>query len=325
MISDVSDISGQYGGLLIILIFTAMNKNFEDYLKAILEHYEVVKNGKDADLLENPTPGNLKKLCLQHLEKELSNADRQAFFNFFHPKDEQALYAHIKNMNADGLRTPSDFLRMRQGLTNNRQHANLVAVLVGFEPRPFTTFQNTLYTEEEEKTTAAIDTGVSKEEKARTDKTHQLPVKRNQAQDTPNHKPVTSRKRKIVLVAIAVLLFGGMSGFLIHKTTEKQCMVWKEDHFEKIDCQQSTISGIKGVEKIQAYNEELFAQQKIIPSDTTTFFKNGKSALYYLKKDNKYEFFTLPGKHPVHQDSDLRRVTKRIISRWEACENKSNP
>lgn len=307
-----------------------MNKNFEDYLKAILEHYEAVKNGKDADLLENPTPGNLKKLCLQLLEQEPSNADKQAFFNFFHPKEEQALYAHIRNMNADGLRTPSDFLRIKQGLTNNRQHANLVAVLIGFEPRPFTTFQNIVQTEEEEKkaveekTTAITDKEISKEEikqEEATTATPQQPEKQNQIQTIAKAKPTTARPRKIALVSTAVLLFGGMSGFLIHKTTEKQCMVWRENHYERIDCQQPTIQALMEVEKVQPYNEELFAQEKIIPTDTTTFFKNGKSAVYYLKTDNQYEFFKQPGFHPIHSERKLNRITKRIIRNWKNSKN----
>lgn len=306
-----------------------MNKNFEDYLKAILEHYETVKNGKDADFLEKPTPGNLKKLCVQLLEKGLNNADEQTFMNFFFPTGEQTLLGLTRTMNADSrLRTPSDFLRTEQGLTNNRPHANLVAVLVGFEPRPFTKFQDTFQIEneedkkaEEERTTAVTDTvempkNVTIEKKAPVAKEAPLQKKQNEIQDKTSYTLKTSRNKKIALVA-AVLLFGAMSGFIIHKTIEKHCMVWREDHFEKIECEQSTISSIAGIEKINPYNEELFAQQKIIPTDTTTFFKNGQSSVYYLLTDNKIEFFKQPGPHPVYSDRKLRRITKTIIRNWK--------
>jgi len=333
VISDVSDISAHYGGLLIILIYTAMNKNFEDYLKAILEHYEIVKNGKDADLLENPTPGNLKKLCLQLLEKGLSNSDEQLFMIFFHPTGEQTLFGIIRTMNADSrLRTPSDFLRSKQGLTNNRQHANLVAVVVGFEPRPFTTFQNRVQNEEEEKraeeekTAALAEKEISKEEIQQEEAKIAAPQHpEKQIQTVTKSKPNTARPRKIALVSAAVLLFGGMSGFIIHKTNEKQCMVWRENHYERIDCQQSTIHALMDVDKIQPYNEELFAQEKIIPTDTTTFFKNGKAVVYYLKKDKRYEFFKQPGFHPIYNDKKLRHITTRILSRWKSCSREENP
>jgi len=321
-----------------------MNKNFEDYIKAILEHYEIVKNGKDADLLEKPTPGNLKKLCVRLLEKGLSNSDEQTFMNFFFPTGQQTLLGLIRTMNADSrLRTPSDFLKTKQGLTNNRSHANLVAVMVGFEPRPFTTYQNTVHTEEdkkavEEKTNILASKEVPKEErkeentapdgkeeeKALAAETPLQPEKQNMVQTIIKFKSNVSRPRKIALASLAVILFGGMSGFIIHKTTEKQCMVWKDDHFERIDCEQSTISSLMGIDKIHPYNEELFEQQKIIPTDTTTFFKNGESAVYYLQTDNKLEFFKQPGFHPVYNDRKLRRITKTIIKNWKAGKNREN-
>lgn len=299
-----------------------MNNNFDDYLNAILEHYEIVKNGKDADLLQKPTPGNLKKLCIQLLENGLNNQDKTIFDSYFLPTGEQTLLGITRTVNADSrLRTPSDFLRTGQGLKDNRKHANLVAVLVGFEPRPFLVFQNAARTKNEREPFSLND---EKSTDIKKENTVAKPEKKTSHQNTIERtaiaKPKTSRNKKIALTTTASLLFFGMSGFIYHKATEEHCMVWKEDHFEKIDCEQSAISTIKGVEKIYPYNEALFEQEKIVPTDTTTFFKNGKSAVYYLQTDKKYEFFKQPGPHPVYQDRNLRRVTNRIISRWKASE-----
>lgn len=317
MISDVSDISAHYGGLLIILIFTAMNKNFEDYLKAILAHYELAKNGRDADLLEHPTPGNLKKLCIQFLERGLSSADEKAFLNFFHPKDEKALPGLIKNMNADGLRTPSDFLRSGLGLTNNRQHANLVAVLVGFEPRPFTKFQDILHEEKEEMPKDSLEekTIVVEKRKSVAEKETETEFPNKESKPTSTTAPFPKSTRNAFIV-LAVLLFCGLSGFIVYKSTEEKCMIWKDDHFERTDCEPTTISSFVNAVKIHPFNEEAFEKQhKIIPTDTTTFFKNGEPVLFYLKKDNKCDFFTLPGLHPVYRKA-LRPVSERIVRKY---------
>jgi len=326
-----------------------MNKNFEDYLKAILEHYEVVKNGKNADLLENPTPGNLKKLCLQLLEKGLSNADEKAFLNFFHPKEERALYAHIRNMSTDGLRTPSDFLRLKQGLTNNRQHANLVAVVVDFEPRPFTTFQNIIQEEKEKEELSkdiikekeentppsteaqkeefqAVEETIGKEkiaeeEKQKEDFAEAETVVESQVEERVTHfanrvddpKP-TDTQRKPYLIALAVILFVSLTGFFIHKTTEPKCMIWKEDHYEMIDCEQEAAMGLFSNDKIRPYNEALFeGMRKIIPTDTTTFFKDNEPVLFYYGRNN-YDFFTMDGVHPVN-GKELHPVSRRIVQR----------
>jgi len=135
-------------------------------------------------------------------------------------------------------------------------------------------------------------------------------------------KQTQSRTRKIAMATTAILLFGGMSGLLIHKTTEKQCMVWKENHYERVDCKQSATSNIMTVEKVYPYNEELFLQEKIIPTDTTSFFRDGKPIVYYLKHDNDYEFFKQPGFHPSYgSDRKLRPVTIRIVRNWENSKN----
>lgn len=174
-----------------------MNKNFEDYLKAILEHYEVVKNGKDADFLEKPTPGNLKKLCVQLLENGLNNADEQAFMNFFFPTKEQTLLGLTRTMNADSrLRTPSDFLRTKQGLTNNRQHANFVAVLIGFEPRPFTTFQNIHIEQEEKKNLVEEKKGFPNKRRVKRRKQYKKQQRRKGRKNNNDYSARVNRKEK---------------------------------------------------------------------------------------------------------------------------------
>jgi len=318
-----------------------MNKNFEDYKKAILAQYEIAKRDKNAELLEYPTPGNLKKLCLMLLEKGLSKADEDIFMNFFFPKEGQSLNGLIRNMNTDGLRTPSDFLKTGSGLTN-RFHANLVAVLVDFSPRPLTKYLDSISEELEdkdvvkEKTGAFLNTEVAKEvsdeestaaksteaakpkEEAKepTVKTFSLSEKLDEVQIITQSKPRISGSKRIALITIALLLFGGMSGFIFYKSTEERCMIWKDDHYERIDCEPVSVLSLVITPKIHPFNKELFEKQhKVIPTDTTTFFKNGEPVLYYLKQDNKCDFFTLPGWHPVNR-KELHPVTTRIIRKY---------
>lgn len=307
-----------------------MEEKFKDYLKAILNHYQIVRNGEDLYLLDDPTPANLKRLCLEVLDKNFKPKDEDVFNKFFEPQP-KTLHGAIKIINADSvLKTPSNFLRTGKPL-KKIEHADILAIILGFEPRPYAKFQRLKLGEKEEEEkkaveeipTALTDTEVPKEEikekeeeKVPTAETPH-PEKQNQIQAIVKLKPNASRPRKIALVSTAVLLFGGMSGFLIHKTTEKQCMVWKENHYERTDCQQPTIQALMAIEKVEPYNEELFAQEKITPTDTTTFFKNGRSAIFYLITDNKIEFFKQPGYHPIHTERKLRRITKTIMTNWK--------
>ncbi|WP_422350010.1 hypothetical protein [Flagellimonas sp.] len=97
-------------------------------------------------------------------------------------------------------------------------------------------------------------------------------------------------------LVIGVLLLGTLS-FFISKYYKKNCMIWVEDHYEKIRC--------SGLENERKLNEvELQKMRKIIPEIC-------EHELWYDKTDNKVTFFTYYGKHPTNGKT-LKRVTEHI-------------
>lgn len=148
-----------------------------------------------------------------------------------------------------------------------------------------------------------------------------------EARDSEN-KPT---KRKFFLRAIknktthrvggvfAVLLSSSyiISGFIF---PNKDCMVWKMDHYEAVNCDDEIIgSG----EKFVARNDELIKNmRKVNVCDTTTFFKYNKPVLWYGKSapGGDYEFFSYPGRHPI-TDKALKDVTGHIVSNTIATQN----
>ncbi|TDN87428.1 hypothetical protein DET49_112118 [Salegentibacter sp. 24] len=109
---------------------------------------------------------------------------------------------------------------------------------------------------------------------------------------------------------IALILFPliGVSAYVGYQNGKEECMIWQEDHFEKTTC-----SGAENEEILRAFRLENF--KKIAPTETTTFFKNGKAQVWYDKSNNELEFFTAPGTHPTN-DKTLKPITTYIIEKY---------
>lgn len=114
-----------------------------------------------------------------------------------------------------------------------------------------------------------------------------------------------SSKKTLAIISIIVIAVLGYIGF---KNGESNCMVWKHDHYEKVDC-----TGSIGEKKIVPY---IFNNlRKVEVSDTTTFFKNGEVQIWYDKSNNEVEFFTTPGIHP-NNGKTLKPISKYMIEKY---------
>lgn len=116
------------------------------------------------------------------------------------------------------------------------------------------------------------------------------------------------KKSKAWIIALILVPLIGVSAYVGYQNGKEECMIWQEDHFEKTTC-----SGAENEEILRAFRLENF--KKIAPTDTTTFFKNGKAQVWYDKSNNELEFFTAPGTHPTN-DKTLKPITTYIIEKY---------
>ncbi len=126
----------------------------------------------------------------------------------------------------------------------------------------------------------------------------------------PTAKPEEKgfKKNKVWSIALMLFLLLGASAYVGYQGGKEECMVWEEDHFEKTGC-----SGKENEELLVQFRFENF--KKIRPTDSTTFFKNGKVQVWYDKSNKELEFFTAPGIHPVNGKT-LKPVTSYIIEKY---------
>lgn len=286
-----------------------MKTTFEEYKKAILKRYDVNKNEENSHYLLDPTPGNLKRLASELCAKN-SVSDQSVFDSFFGFKEDVIKAKAILNFETDKFRPLSKFLNGKSNL-QEIPSANLLAILVDFENRPFLKFKKNQF---EDKTEEIIS-----EEILIKDPSNQYASEKIKLQEKNTQveiQTLTSYPKKpffsTPMIVVCITLFIALSAFSLHKTFEKKCMIWKDDHYEKIDCENTT-NGFANYATVLPLDPDLIDDfKKIKISDTTRFFINGKPAVWYLKQNNRCEFFNAPGFHPVNKKT-LKEITPHII------------
>ena len=286
-----------------------MKTTFEEYKKAILKRYDVSKNEENSHYLLDPTPGNLKRLASELCAKN-SVSDQSVFESFFGFKEDVIKAKAILNFETDKFRPLSKFLNGKSNL-QEIPSANLVAILVDFENRPILKFKKNQF---EDKKEGTISGEIIIEDPSIQDASEE--IKLRQKNTKVEIQTLTSYPKKTFfsrpMIVVCITLFIALSAFSLHKTFEKKCMIWKDDHYEKIDCENTT-NGFANYASVLPLDPDLLDNfKKIIICDTTTFFINGKPAVWYLKQNNRCEFFNAPGFHPVNKKT-LKEVTPHII------------
>jgi hypothetical protein len=125
---------------------------------------------------------------------------------------------------------------------------------------------------------------------------------------------VNKRKKNWKLVLMVSLLFGvGVLLFLIFNETGSECMLWKKDHFVKVDCSTNYNEKVVPMDPVRFTNlEEIEVDQTTIFFDEVT----GVPLVWYYKSNNgALEFFTFPGLHPIN-GATLKAITPYIIQKY---------
>ncbi|NER17010.1 hypothetical protein [Spongiivirga citrea] len=124
-------------------------------------------------------------------------------------------------------------------------------------------------------------------------------------------------KRKLTISWFFSFLLSVFLIFFISKYYKKNCMIWVDDHYEKIRC--------SGLDNEVKFNPVMLENFKQVPlCDTTTIIRNDRLVLWYDKSDNKVTTFTYPGKHPTNGKT-LKEMTQYIKETYvKPCDSIKN-
>lgn len=120
------------------------------------------------------------------------------------------------------------------------------------------------------------------------------------------------KKNWKVLAAVSLIIVVALILGVSEKSKETICMVWKTDHFEKIDCSVSYKENIVPVDEVRLQNFK-----KVDVDLTWDFFEESthKPLIWYYKSGKKIEYFTAPGLHPVNGKT-LKAITEHIVKEY---------
>ncbi|MDI5899532.1 hypothetical protein [Flavobacterium yafengii] len=280
-----------------------MNKiTFEEYKSAIKSQYEENKNVDVSGILLNPTPAQLRNLCLMIFDNSLSKSDENVFKLFFNLKEEQSIRKCIANYDIARFRPIISFLKGEKD-SENTTRIELAAILIDFNPRPYNKYLLNGKIDARGKSEASALVEVKKL------------IESNSDEERKNEKAGATNKGlgKKAVIYLAVLLSLFFMGYTVKGVffPEKECMMWKEDHYVVVDCLND--NGALGV--VIPIDENRMKLKKLDSNEKLNFFNNEKPVVWYCKHDGVVELFNAPGFHPV-TEKPLKPITQYIIDKY---------
>jgi hypothetical protein len=317
---------------------------FADYKLQVVQAYQEMKKENQLSLnLMGSTPARLRAECMAVLNARYERKDEPTLRLFFGQKEDPNAYMQtIRFFEADKFKPLDNFLK---GITNDTDNKNieLLAWLIGFEPRPyrFTIGKSEpieVYTpvslppeNKEENQTATLqdaeggnlepDPIKQADEKITAPQLLLAPANRLFDRVNARERPSNSRIRNRVLLALAAVLIGVGVYLSLHRrptgqirplllSGQESCMFWTGDRYQQTSCKQS-----RGDTMIIALDvEKLNHLMRITEPDTLTEHSLGK--IWYSKINGNVEFFTAAGFHPEYPDRKLRLVTSYILNKY---------
>lgn len=285
-----------------------MNKiTFDEYKKAIRTQYEKKKIEDVTGILMNPSPAQLRNLCLILFDKSLPNNDEKVMKQFFNVKEEESLRRAIEKCEISRFRPIQSFLRGEKD-SENMTRIELAAILVNCDSRPYKRYMHNEVIEE-----------LISNEVTPTKKQNIIVSKNDNLEEFDNSVVIkggknTIKKATVFLVALLSLFFMGytLKGIIL---PTKECMQWKENHYEEVDCSSQKL-GIGQWNLIIPLDERIMKLEKLDSKKELVFFKNDKPVVWYSKEDGKIELFNQPGFHP-ETEKPLKPITNYIIHKYE--------
>lgn len=168
------------------------NNTLKNYKKAIINKYNLEREGEHFDYLYQPSRGKLRDFCWMIFEDGATPDDLNVFRNFFSMDFEPTKKNKFKEKK-DKFRPIETFFKGETDLTNI-DAINMAAILVDFQPRPFKKFRTLEIEQVESVVKAKVKTKASDIEVFAKSKKEKTGKKRKEKSLFENFKNLFSKK-----------------------------------------------------------------------------------------------------------------------------------
>ncbi|WP_298737811.1 hypothetical protein [uncultured Chitinophaga sp.] len=277
---------------------------------------EAYKQKKTASTLPHGllhlTSAKLKAECLKKCTNAVSKRDEKVIRDFCEDLNEsKTCHMLLQRCDTDKFKPLVYYLKEKSGSTDQK-NIELLAWLLDFPGRPwelgkvYPVTEDTIEKEEMEEKPEKGTGSTAKEAKP----TGVKPVTINITDK------LKGKSTKTMAAAVMLSLALGTGSMWWLKGSQSPgsngCMYWKEDHYERIACDQKVSDAM-----VIALDEmKLKHFRKISRPDTITY--NAIGRIWYSKIDGKIEYYTAGGEHPVAFDHRLKPISKYIIDKYIA-------
>jgi hypothetical protein len=310
-------------------------KRFEDYKQEVILAYQKQKNERDlSPNVERSTPGKLRSECIDVFLERYDPKDNPTFRALLKTRGDAPDYLRsLESCDSEIFKTLDNFLK---GKTSNTSELNieLLAFLIDFKPRPHRAVDMVKLVQAEKGLLKSQNEGLTIEkEHTKVDET--VPVQQDNEDESSDDEQsaealeittigsgpenttsepnfgfgIDAKFKKSLLAFFATLIVICVS-YLIYNHTNHQCMYWKGDHYESIDC----FEKIEGVTPI-AYDEYTLEHQRKI-TNLGTITKADIAKVHYSKENGDVVFYTIGGDNPEDHRKRLLPMSENMYIKY---------
>jgi hypothetical protein len=319
---------------------------FPDYQQLVMRAYERKKvNNTLPHGLMYLTPAKLKDECVKRCTKEVNRRDEKVIRDFCGDLNEsRSCHAIIQRCDTDKFRPLVNYLKGRSESTDEK-NIELLAWLIDFSGRPWELGKTV--SGDDDKGPALNDASQATGDQATaSDSTANPPTTGSEKPagnpiipenpiipawiggskgkesegvkiaETSHQEKLRAKSTKGLVAAVMLSLVLGTGSMWWWKDKNQppapsgSCMYWLEDHYESIACNQK----IPNARVIALDTMRLKNFRKITRPDTITYQAIGK--VWYSKINDKVEYYTSGGEHPVVFNRQLKPITVYIIDKY---------
>jgi len=316
--------------------------DFDNYEKLILEAYQQkVVDGSLPSAFINPTPAGLKKECIRACRDRFLKKDEKAIRDFFvEGSESKTCLQIIEQCDIDKFKPILNYLKSGGIIKTKEKNILLLAWLIDYHDRPFEfdrRYGPNAITESESRINKPVgDELVTEQQSSKliakgdifgigkpVQTTETDRKEEEQATSVPENtasvlKVLPAWRYWNALVGGLLLLLAGIIGFgtwdkgsyTMGAAPNGGCMYWAGDHYQPVPCNQKVPNTL-----VVALDTLLVKNfRKITQPDTIT--NRAKGWVWYSKINNKLEFFTCAGEHPVVIGRRLKPITDYMIDKY---------